>query len=178
MSKPTRAEARRIKRLEVCLKALQLRSQGKTYREIGIELGYKNGLKEAHAAVKEGLAYLENEIKTTALEYVALSVLQLDRLLEEAMPYALGLPRTERFIDPDTGEVIEETFQDAPNWQAARLAADLIQTRLKILGLAAPQSIRIDGETPSGSDLLAEKLVELCRNSEELPDDDVPEGDP
>ena len=42
------------------LKALELRAQGKTYREIATELGYKNGVKEAHVAVKEALAYIED----------------------------------------------------------------------------------------------------------------------
>jgi uncharacterized protein YerC len=55
-----RTEPREIRRLQRRLKALELRTEGKTYREIATELGYKNGVKEAHVAVKEALAYIED----------------------------------------------------------------------------------------------------------------------
>jgi hypothetical protein len=114
----------------------------------------------------------------TARDYIDFSLLQLDRLLEAAMPHASGLPRTESFVDPDTGEVSEQTVQDAPNWQAARLAVDLIKARLKILGLGAPQKIHIDAETAVAPELLAGKVAELRRNARgPLPDDVMPEGD-
>src|SRR5919202_4712824 len=101
----------------------------------------------------------------TARDYIDLSVLQLDRLLEAAMPYALGVPRTERFVDPHTGDEIEETFEGFPNWQAARLAVDIIHARLKILGLDPPQKIHFDSTSGSASDLLAQKIAELRRNA-------------
>lgn len=133
--------------------ALDLRTQGKTFREIATELGVD--VATAHRYVKAGLSELAEQQHAKAKDLRALEIARLDALLVKVWPFATGDLRPLIVelearqaelaeIDPKkakkslVAKLLEAFVEGIPQDDYLKRALDIIRVRSRLLGLEAP----------------------------------------
>lgn len=133
--------------------ALDLRTQGKTFRQIAAELGVD--VATAHRYVKAGLAELAEQQHAKARDLRALEIARLDALLVKVWPFATGdlrplIAELEARqaelaeLDPKkakrspAAKLLETFVEGIPQDDYLKRALDIIRIRSRLLGLEAP----------------------------------------
>lgn len=133
--------------------ALDLRTQGKTFRQIAAELGVD--VATAHRYVKAGLAELAEQQHAKARDLRALEIARLDALLAKVWPFATGdlrplIAELEARqaelaeLDPKkakrspAAKLLETFVEGIPQDDYLKRALDIIRIRSRLLGLEAP----------------------------------------
>jgi len=133
--------------------ALDLRTQGKTFRQIATELGVD--VATAHRYVKTGLAELAEQQHAKARDLRALEIARLDALLAKVWPFATGdlrplIAELEARqaelaeLDPKkakkslVAKLLETFVEGIPQDDYLKRALDIIKIRARLLGLEAP----------------------------------------
>lgn len=152
--RPSRTRAPNLEAAERRVKALEMRKQGCTYRQIAAALGVD--LKQAHGYVSDYLKMLAEEAKESAEELRAIEIAKLDKAERECWK------RLRAASDADAAKLVGQI-------------KSLSESRRKLTGLDAPVKIEHAGKMYS----IAEVSPECSAWDKPPPDEpeDEAEGD-
>lgn len=146
----------KLTRAERRARAVELRKTGKTFEQIGAELGVTK--QAAHGLVKAELADLMAKRTEGAEEIIALEIQRLDAMLEAIWPRIMGEALLAKIRDDNAelGEKIaalEEKLPDIGVRQDGAIlnALRIMARRSALLGLDAPKKVaptNPDGDEP------------------------------
>lgn len=139
------------------VKALQLRTEGKTYRAIGAELGVSEA--QAYEDVKRSLKELNEQQAELADEIRRLELERLDALYSAAQDVLVA-------FHPiiSNGKRFDDLVDDGPKLAAIDRMLKVMDRRAKLLGLDAPTQVKNE---QSGTSRI---VVEYADSNPEAPE--------